>query len=190
MAYPPVVETVVQALRSFAPGKEERDSVQVVTFDQGRRAVSAFYEPQVEVRVSGDTGGAVADPHRCLVQLLQGDTVVSEARGIAAAAVGRMAKALYECLQEQGLKITPDEVIAAYDEDVRAHRRPDLDTLLGVAQDDHGEVWLEVVDHAYRLGYDIEGHEGSGRRMLWQAYQEYQERLRAELGLDPAVAER
>jgi len=175
---------MVQSLRSFAPGEDERASVEVVDLREGGRAVVMHYGGGVEVRVTGATGSMSRTRH-CAVQVVRSGVVVSKADGVPAAGVGRVAKALHECLQDQGLRITPDEIIASFADKVRAHKTPDFDTVRTVADDLHGEVWLEVVDHAYRLGYDIEGREGSGRQLLWHAFRDYQDRLRAELGATP-----
>jgi hypothetical protein len=140
----------------------------------------------IEVRVSAVAGTPSPAARHFTVQVLQSGIVVSEADGIPASGVGRVAQALHECLLEESLQVAPDEVIATFAEKVRAHQAPGLDTVRSVAEDPHGEVWLEVVDHAYRLGYDLEGRDGDGRKMLWQAFRDYQNRLRAELGVAPA----
>ncbi len=184
MWYPPLIETMVQSLRSFAPGEAERASVEVVNLREGGRAVVMRYGGGVEVKVTGATGAASTTRH-CAVQMVQSGVVVSKADGVPAAGVGRVAKALHECLQEQGLRITPDEVIATFADKVRAHKTSGFDTVRTVAEDPHGEVWLEVVDHAYRLGFDIEGRAGNGRQLLWHAFRDYQDRLRTELGASP-----
>lgn len=190
MGHPTAIDTLVQALRAHAPGRAERESVQVVHLGPGRRAVAMRYPDDVEVRVTGATNHPSSTGRRCTVQLLRLGVVVSEAHGIPAVGAGRIAKALYECLQEQVLTVTPDEIIATFAEYVQANRAPGLDTVRSVAQDVHGEAWLEVVDHANRLGYDLAGRDGRGRQILWQAFRDYQDRLRAELGVDPGALSR
>ncbi|HMD46034.1 MAG TPA: hypothetical protein VKG43_07735 [Acidimicrobiales bacterium] len=186
MGYPAVIKIVVRSLRSFAPGNAERESVEVVNLGHGRRAVGMCFADNIEVRVTGDAN-APPRSHRCHVQILRSGAVVSEAHGIPAVGVGRVAKALHECAREEGLRVTPDEIIATFAENVLLHQTPGLDTVRTVAEDPHGEAWLEVVDHAYLLGYDLEGPDGNGRQLLWQAFSEYQDRVRTEIGLDPST---
>jgi hypothetical protein len=186
MPHPPVIETVVQSLRSYAPNRDARESVVVDVGEDGRRLVTIRLEGDVLARVTGDTSSGRGQ-HRCRVQLLDGKVVSSEATGVPPSGTGRVVRALLVCHQEQALQVTPDEVIAAYDEDVRAHQTPEMDTVRYVAEDLQGEAWLEVVAHGYRLGYDLDGRDGTGRRLLWVAFQEYHDRLRRELGLDPSV---
>ena len=187
MGYPAVIETVVRSLRSFAPGPTERQSVEVLTLGKARRAVGMRHRDGVEVRVTGDASCPGPTANRCQVQIVQSGAVVLQAYGVPAVGVGRVAKALYECLREQRLLVTPDEIVDAYSENVRTNQGFGLDTVRAVAEDAHGQAWLEVVDHAYLLGYDLDADDGNGRQMLWQAFRDYQDRLRAELGLAPSM---
>jgi len=154
--------------------------------EDGRRIVTINLENDVVAYVTGDVSSS-SGQHRCRVLLCDGELVASEAMGVPPAGVGRVVRALHVCYQEQAMQVSPDQVIAAYDDDVRAHQTPDLDTVRLVAEDQHGEAWLEVVAHGYRIGYDLDGRDGTGRRQLWMAFQEYHDRLRRELGLSPSV---
>ena len=149
MPHPPVIETVLQSLRSYAPGRQARESVAVSVGDDGRRVAMITLEGNVIAEVTGDLSSS-SGQHRCRVRLCDGPLRVSEATGIPPAGVGRVARALHICYQEQGLQVSPDEVIAAYDDDVRAHQTPEHDTVRLVAEDQHGEAWFIKVQLADR----------------------------------------
>ncbi|MCL4446061.1 MAG: hypothetical protein M1134_04195 [Actinobacteria bacterium] len=182
MPYPPVIERVIESLHSFAPGGVRREAIEVSDLGGRRRVVRMNCEGGWEIRVSGDSvRSRQQGPEVCVVQLVKEGTVAAEAGGIPSRGTGRVAKAMYDSLREQTLKVTSGQVIAAFDSKLRTHRGDGLDALRVVAEDEQGEIWLEVVDHAKLLGYDLDGSESLGRRMLWTAFEEYRSQAREML---------
>lgn len=179
MSYPPVIERVIESLHSFAPGGVRRESIEVSDFGGPRRVVRMKCEGGWEIRVSGDSARSREyGPEACVVELARDGTVVAEASGVPSRGTGRVAKAMYDSLREQMLKVTSGQVIASYDSNLRTHRGDGPEALQVVAEDEQGEIWLEVVDHAKLLGYEMDGTESLGRRMLWTAFEEYRDQAR------------
>ena len=105
---------------------------------------------------------------------------MADAHGVPANGVGRVTKSLCEAIREQRSLVSPSDVIVAYDQAIRADPEDMAAALQRVAADKGGPVWQEVLDLADKLGFDLEGHHGQGRNLLWAALEEYQQRLRLE----------
>ncbi len=188
MGYPPVIDIVMESLTSFAADRGQRDSVILCTMSDGRRAVGMSYEDGLELRVTGDQRPELPpDPLRCYIKVIRDQVAIAEVYGVPAIGVGKVAKALCESLSRQASEIGPVDVIAAYDADVRANSKMGVDTVQAVVEDVQGGIWLQVLDHAARLGYNLDGHNGHARLLLWAALEDYQSRLRTEIEMGAGI---
>jgi hypothetical protein len=183
------IKRIISALRWSATGTAERDSVRTLSTEDARRAVVMESRDGLEVWVIGESAAfSCLGADRCVVELRRDGLLVAEARGIPAAGTGRVAQALVAGLRQSGSGVFPDEVLDAFDAELRARRRLGWDPLERIVEDPAGEMWLELVAYADRLGLDLDGNGGRGRRYLWQAYAEYTDRVRDELALLHAPA--
>lgn len=168
-------------MRSFASTRAEAESLELIEVPGGRRAIGMTLSSDMSVRISGDVTSLLPpDPLRCTIQILVRGTVVADAHGVPANGVGRVTKSLCEAIREQRSLVSPSDVIVAYDQAIRADPEDMAAALQRVAADKGGPVWQEVLDLADKLGFDLEGHHGQGRNLLWAALEEYQQRLRLE----------